>query len=55
MPELQFFHIENREALAWVLPFAIMFGVSTATKFKHWYLSEGDLVVITLDSLSDSK
>ena len=44
MPELQFFHLAHKSGLAWCLPFVIMVGVSAATKLKHWYLEEGDLV-----------
>ena len=53
MPELQFFVLqEHRGGLAWVLPAVIMVGVSAATRIKHWYLGEGDLIAafISLNS-----
>ena len=42
-PELRIFNLTDSN-LAWALPALIMAGVYVATRWKHWYIEEGDLV-----------
>lgn len=43
LPELRYFELQ-RHGLAWALPIMITAGVYLVTRFKFWYLGEGDLV-----------
>lgn len=43
IPELKYFELfDNR--IAWFLPLFIMISVYLVTRFKHFYIGEGDLV-----------
>ena len=43
VPEMSFFAIKNT-TLAWSLPIFVTVGVYLVTRFKFWYLGEGDIV-----------
>ena len=42
IPELNYYMVKQ-ETLSWWLPIIIMLGVYLVTRFKFWYLDEGDL------------
>ena len=43
MPELDYFSINDR-TVAWSLPLLITIGLYIATRYKFYYLGDGDLV-----------
>jgi len=42
IPEFEYFTVKE-QTIAWWLPVMIMAGVYLVTRFKFWYIDEGDL------------
>lgn len=43
LPELKYFELFD-DRIAWLLPLFVMISVYIMTRFKHFYIGEGDLV-----------